>query len=87
MAAFAWMGYIVEYHSACYHGGAHFNDWGRTLDAIGSFAPLTVVPCRGGGARRRQAGGGRSWICRAISSPEPIGPRGRSPCGGSLKEA
>ncbi len=40
-------GDIVEYHSACYCGDAHFNDWGGTLDAIGSFTPSAVVPGRG----------------------------------------
>ncbi|WP_019170175.1 MBL fold metallo-hydrolase [Pseudaminobacter salicylatoxidans] len=40
-------GDIVEYHSACYCGDAHFNDWSGTLDAISSFAPLAVAPGRG----------------------------------------
>ncbi|WP_421899256.1 MBL fold metallo-hydrolase [Niveispirillum sp.] len=40
-------GDIVEYHSACYCGDAHFNDWSGTLDAIGSLSPLALSPGRG----------------------------------------
>lgn len=40
-------GDIVEYHSACYCGDGHFNDWGRTLDAIKAFRPRAIAPGRG----------------------------------------
>ena len=40
-------GDIVEYHSACYCGDAHFLDWPATLEAIRSFAPAAIVPGRG----------------------------------------
>ena len=40
-------GDIVEYRSACYCGDGHFNDWGRTLDAIGSYRPRAIAPGRG----------------------------------------
>jgi glyoxylase-like metal-dependent hydrolase (beta-lactamase superfamily II) len=40
-------GDLVEYHSACYCGDAHFKDWPKTLDAIASFNPRAVVPGRG----------------------------------------
>ena len=40
-------GDIVEYHSACYCGDAHFKDWPQTLDAIDAFAPQAVAPGRG----------------------------------------
>ncbi|MEZ5824166.1 MAG: MBL fold metallo-hydrolase [Geminicoccaceae bacterium] len=40
-------GDIVEYHSACYCGDAHFNDWQTTLDAIAAFGPRTLAPGRG----------------------------------------
>lgn len=40
-------GDLVEYHSACYCGDAHFKDWPKTLDAIASFIPRAVVPGRG----------------------------------------
>lgn len=40
-------GDIVEYHSACYCGDAHFTDWPKTLDRIASFEPKALVPGRG----------------------------------------
>ena len=40
-------GDIVEYHSACYCGDGHFNDWGKTLDAIKAFRPRAIAPGRG----------------------------------------
>ncbi|MEJ8572904.1 MBL fold metallo-hydrolase [Microbaculum marinum] len=40
-------GDLVEYHSACYCGDAHFSDWPQTLDRIASFAPRALVPGRG----------------------------------------
>jgi glyoxylase-like metal-dependent hydrolase (beta-lactamase superfamily II) len=40
-------GDIVEYHSACYCGDAHFNDWPGTLDAIAAFEPVALSPGRG----------------------------------------
>lgn len=40
-------GDVVEYHSACYCGDGHFNDWGNTLDAIAAFNPKSIVPGRG----------------------------------------
>ncbi|PJI38516.1 MBL fold metallo-hydrolase [Ferrovibrio sp.] len=40
-------GDLVEYHSACYCGDAHFKDWPKTLDRIGEFNPRALVPGRG----------------------------------------
>ncbi|WP_212524268.1 MBL fold metallo-hydrolase [Actibacterium sp. MT2.3-13A] len=40
-------GDIVEYHSACYCGDGHFNDWGDTLDAIKWFEVDAIAPGRG----------------------------------------
>lgn len=40
-------GDIVEYHSACYCGDAHFKDWGGTLDAVKAFRPRSIAPGRG----------------------------------------
>lgn len=40
-------GDIVEYHSACYCGDGHFEDWGDTLEAIRSFDPQAIAPGRG----------------------------------------
>ncbi len=40
-------GDLVEYHSACYCGDAHFKDWPATLDNVASFKPKSLVPGRG----------------------------------------
>lgn len=40
-------GDIVEYHSACYCGDAHFNDWSDTLDNIAAYRPASIAPGRG----------------------------------------
>ncbi|MCT7374200.1 MBL fold metallo-hydrolase [Chelativorans salis] len=40
-------GDIVEYHSACYCGDGHFNDWPATLEAIRSFDLDAIAPGRG----------------------------------------
>ncbi len=40
-------GDIVEYHSACYCGDGHFNDWSATLDRIKAYQPKSIAPGRG----------------------------------------
>ncbi|WP_158817425.1 MBL fold metallo-hydrolase [Methylocapsa sp. S129] len=40
-------GDIVEYHSACYCGDAHFGDWPQTLAAIREIQPTAIAPGRG----------------------------------------
>ena len=40
-------GDIVEYHSACYCGDAHFADWPGTLDRIAAYEPEAIAPGRG----------------------------------------
>jgi glyoxylase-like metal-dependent hydrolase (beta-lactamase superfamily II) len=40
-------GDIVEYHSACYCGDGHFNDWEDTLANIAAFEPKAIAPGRG----------------------------------------
>lgn len=40
-------GDIVEYHSACYCGDGHFNDWSATLDGIRGHKPEALMPGRG----------------------------------------
>jgi glyoxylase-like metal-dependent hydrolase (beta-lactamase superfamily II) len=40
-------GDLVEYHSACYCGDAHFTDWPRTLERLAEFSPRALVPGRG----------------------------------------
>jgi len=40
-------GDLVEYHSACYCGDAHFTDWPATLDRLAEFSASALVPGRG----------------------------------------
>ena len=40
-------GDLVEYHSACYCGDAHFEDWPETLDRLAALNPSAIVPGRG----------------------------------------
>ncbi len=40
-------GDIVEYHSACYCGDGHFQDWPQTLEAIRRFDLDAIAPGRG----------------------------------------
>ena len=40
-------GDLVEYHSACYCGDAHFTDWPATLDRLSEFGAAALVPGRG----------------------------------------
>ena len=40
-------GDIVEYHSACYCGDAHYTDWPATLEAIRSYDVDAIAPGRG----------------------------------------
>ncbi|MBX9618971.1 MAG: MBL fold metallo-hydrolase [Hyphomicrobiales bacterium] len=40
-------GDLVEYHSACYCGDAHFADWPQTLKNLRALQPAALVPGRG----------------------------------------
>ena len=40
-------GDLVEYHSACYCGDAHFTDWPGTLDKLSAYKPKALIPGRG----------------------------------------
>jgi len=40
-------GDLVEYHSACYCGDAHFADWPATLDRLAQMKAQALVPGRG----------------------------------------
>ncbi len=40
-------GDLVEYHSACYCGDAHFTDWPATLDNLAELQAKALVPGRG----------------------------------------
>ncbi|MDO5658637.1 MAG: MBL fold metallo-hydrolase [Paracoccus sp. (in: a-proteobacteria)] len=80
-------GDIVEYHSACYCGDGHFQDWGATLDAIASFDPEAIAPGRG------DALVGRAAVTAAIESTRDFIESTYRPVariaarGGSLREA
>ncbi len=47
-------GDIVEYHSACYCGDGHFNDWPGTLEAIRHFDLDAIAPGRGAALQGKQ---------------------------------
>ena len=80
-------GDIVEYHSACYCGDGHFNDWGKTLDAIKSYHPRAIAPGRG------DALVGDKMVSAAIENTRDFVESTYRPAaqiaarGGSLKEA
>ena len=80
-------GDIVEYHSACYCGDGHFNDWGDTLDAIAYFDVDAIAPGRG------DALIGKEMVNKAIESTRDFVSSTYQPVeriaarGGSLKEA
>jgi glyoxylase-like metal-dependent hydrolase (beta-lactamase superfamily II) len=80
-------GDIVEYHSACYCGDAHFNDWSGTLDNIAAYNPQAIAPGRG------DALVGTEIVGKAIASTRDFVLSTYKPVaqvaarGGSLKEA
>ncbi|SNS59184.1 MBL fold metallo-hydrolase [Tropicimonas sediminicola] len=80
-------GDIVEYHSACYCGDGHFNDWGGTLDNIAAFDVDAIAPGRG------DALIGKQMVNAAIESTRDFVESTYRPAakiaarGGSLKEA
>ena len=80
-------GDIVEYHSACYCGDGHFNDWGDTLDAIKWFDVDAIAPGRG------DALVGKEMVNAAIENTRDFVASTYRPAakvaarGGSLKEA
>jgi glyoxylase-like metal-dependent hydrolase (beta-lactamase superfamily II) len=47
-------GDLVEYHSACYCGDAHFTDWPTTLDRLAAFDAAALVPGRGAALATRE---------------------------------
>ena len=80
-------GDIVEYHSACYCGDGHFNDWGGTLDRIAGFNPAAIAPGRG------DALVGEAMVSAALASTREVGARTYRPAAmvaaksGCLKDA
>ena len=80
-------GDLVEYHSACYCGDAHFKDWPKTLDAIAGFNAKALVPGRGDALTNPQEVGDaldltRSFLTTLYSSVAESAAKGLS-----LKEA
>ncbi|MDF1790274.1 MAG: MBL fold metallo-hydrolase [Thalassobaculaceae bacterium] len=80
-------GDIVEYHSACYCGDGHFEDWGGTLDAVKAYNPQSIAPGRGDalvGIERVDAGleSTRDFVESTYRPAQRVAARG-----GSLKDA
>lgn len=80
-------GDIVEYHSACYCGDGHFEDWGATLDAVKSYDPQSIAPGRGDALVGRQVvdtalANTRDFVDSTYNAVKPIAAKG-----GSLKDA
>ncbi|HEX7390908.1 MAG TPA: MBL fold metallo-hydrolase, partial [Acidiphilium sp.] len=80
-------GDIVEYHSACYCGDAHFTDWPATLSAIYSLHPEALAPGRGGAVIGADMVEKALWLTRDFikSTYRPVAAVAAR--GGSLKEA
>ncbi|GLR69019.1 MBL fold metallo-hydrolase [Acidocella aquatica] len=80
-------GDIVEYHSACYCGDGHFNDWTHTLEAIAAYSPKALAPGRG------DALVGETMVAAALAATKDFVTSTYRPVskvaarGGSLKEA
>lgn len=80
-------GDIVEYHSACYCGDGHFNEWSDTLDEIKWFDVDAIAPGRG------DALVGKEMVNAAIENTRDFVSSTYRPAakvaarGGSLKEA
>ncbi len=80
-------GDIVEYHSACYCGDGHFEDWPETLANIAAFEPVAIAPGRG------DALVGEEMVAKALDATEDFVRSTYKPVqkvaarGGSLKDA
>jgi glyoxylase-like metal-dependent hydrolase (beta-lactamase superfamily II) len=80
-------GDIVEYHSACYCGDGHLQDWGDTLDVIARVGPQAIAPGRGAALI------GPDMVAAAIESTRDFVASTYAPAarvaarGGSLKDA
>jgi glyoxylase-like metal-dependent hydrolase (beta-lactamase superfamily II) len=86
-AQVAFSGDLVEYHSACYCGDAHFKDWPATLDRLRALNAKALVPGRGAAlASPERAEEGiamtRDFLSTLYGSVEESVKKGRS-----LKEA
>ena len=80
-------GDLVEYHSACYCGDAHLQDWPKTLDRLAALNAGALVPGRGAALKNaKQVGDGialtRAFLSALYGSVAPVAQKG-----GSLKDA
>jgi hypothetical protein len=80
-------GDIVEYHSACYCGDGHLQDWGGTLDVIADVGPQAIAPGRGDALIGRRNGQRRHREHARFRGLHLRARRPRRGAGGSLKEA
>lgn len=80
-------GDIVEYHSACYCGDGHLQDWPQTLENIRAFDLEAIAPGRGDALM------GRELVNKALDSTKDFVQSTYAPAarvaarGGSLKDA
>lgn len=86
-AATMFTGDIVEYHSACYCGDGHYEDWGQTLDNVKAFDPQFIAPGRGDALVGREMvdaalANTRDFVDSTYNAVKPIAGKG-----GSLKDA
>ena len=74
-------GDIVEYHSACYCGDGHFQDWPETLANIASFAPQAIAP------GREMHWSGKRWFLPPLPTPQTLSRAPTSPWPALWREA
>ena len=80
-------GDIVEYHPPCYCVHGHFEEWGRTLDAVKAYDPQSIAPGRGDALIGRDMvdaalANTRDFVDSTYNAVKPIAAKG-----GTLKEA
>ena len=80
-------GDLVEYHSACYCGDAHFEDWQVTLDRIAALDPTAIVPGRGAAVTGREMVGEAIALTRDFLSTHYDSVKASAARGESLKQA
>lgn len=80
-------GDLVEYHSACYCGDAHFEDWQGTLDRIAALNPDAIVPGRGAAVTDRDMVGDAIALTRDFLSTLYGSVKSSAARGETLKQA
>ena len=86
-AGVVFSGDLVEYHSACYCGDAHYEDWPATLDRLGALDPVAVVPGRGDAVTGREQVGEAIALTRDFVSTLYGSVKASAAQGQSLKQA